>query len=114
MRESPSTCQNHILKRMAFQASIALQPAAPNPFMRPEATEHHLDHCQKQARLPVLTHALYPRPIHMRPSSTTHFTLSPYEPPSTRGFHLGRISNADHSQSTLKTCPSARIKNPSP
>jgi hypothetical protein len=78
MRESPPTCQNHILKRTAFRAGIALQPGAPNPFMRLEATENHLDQCRKRARLPVLTARFTTcQPPQMRPTSIAHFTLSP-------------------------------------
>ena len=78
MRESPPTCHDDILKRTAFRAGIALQPAAPNPFMRPQKTTNHPDQCQKRARLSVLTAHFIPcKPPQMRPPSITYFTLSP-------------------------------------
>jgi hypothetical protein len=78
MTESPPTCHNCILKRMAFRAGIALQPAAPNPFMRPKTKTNHTDQYLQRALLSALTAHFTPcKPPQMRPPSTAHFTLSP-------------------------------------
>ena len=76
--ERTSNRRNSILKRPSFRAGIALQPAAPNPFMRPRATTNHPAQCRQRAPLPVLTECFTPcLPPQMGTTSTAHFTLSP-------------------------------------
>lgn len=52
------------------------------------------------------------RRLHPRPQPPAHFPHSLIQ--VSRGFHLGRISNAGHSQSVWKSCTMARIGIPSP
>lgn len=111
MRESPATRHDDILKCTAFRASIALQPVAANPFMRPQKTTNHPDQCQKSARLFALTaHFTSCKP----PPSIIYFRLSPSVPPSTCGSNLGRVSNAGQSEFASKPCTLAHFENPSP
>ena len=78
MRKSPPTCHKCILKRTAFRVSTPLQPAAPNPIMQPGATTNHPDQCRQRTQLSALTACSTPcKPPQRRPTSTTHFMLSP-------------------------------------